>query len=276
MFRGVYAPSHPADQQRTRALALSALLGPQAVVSDLTAAWLHGVPCHAPSDLDVTPPLQVVSLRGSDRRRRPELLAGTRDLRPEEISLVDGVPVTTPLRTACDVACLKGRSRALAALDGFARDFDLGPSDFAGILPRYRGRRGCLQLKDLLPHIDPRAESPGESWTRLAIIDAGLPVPRPQCWVELPGYGRARVDLALKHLKVAVEYDGEEFHGPDRAEHDRKRRAALRRAGWSVIVVTKHQLSGAALDRWLAEYREELAWRNPPPARRYARGPRPV
>lgn len=274
IFRGVYAPGPATDLARARAEAIGHLAGPDLVVADIAAASLHGVSCQDPADLDVTPPLQVVSLRGHDRRRRPELLAGSRDLSPDEITMVDGIRVTTPLRTACDVACLRGRSRALAALDSFARAFDLEVSDFVQMLPRYRGRRGCLQLKDLVPRLDPRAESPGESWTRLAIIDAGLPVPDPQRWVLLPGIGWVRLDMALKHVRIAVEYDGEEFHGPEQREHDAERRQALRRAGWSVIVVTKDQLSGPALHAWLAEYRRLLDLRLPVSQRRYARGPR--
>lgn len=274
VFRGVYVPGAATDPERARAQAIGHLAGPDIIVADLAAASLHGVSCQDPADLDVTPPLQVVSLPGDDRRRRPELLAGSRDLSLDEITTVDGIRVTTPLRTACDVACLRGRSRALAALDAFARGFDLGLTDFARMLPRYRGRRGCLQLKDLVPHLDARAESPGESWTRLAIIDAGLPVPDLQPWVWLPGFGWVRLDMALKHLRIAIEYDGEDFHGPDQQEYDADRRRALRRAGWSVIVVTKDRFSGAGLHSWLREYRELLELRLPESKRRYARGPR--
>lgn len=273
VLRGVYVASRVADLQSSRAAAIALVAGDHVVVSDLAAAWLHGISCYEPTDLDLAPPLHVVSVAGHDRRRRPELLGGTRDLAPEDITTVEGVRVTTPLRTACDIACLRGRGRALATLDAFARTFDLVDSDFALILPRYRGRRGCRQLRDLVPRISPLAESPGESWTRLAILDAGLPSPTPQCWVDLPDFGRARLDLAFEHLKIAVEYDGEKFHGADRSHHDARRRAALRRAGWHVIVVTKRDLSGPRLEAWLTELRGELAWRRTPAARTYARGP---
>ena len=273
VLRGVYAPTQLVDLQSTRAAALGLALGPHCVVADLAAAWLHGVPCYDPRDLDVPPGLHIVSIGSYDRSRRAELLGGTRTLLPDEVMTLDGVRVTTPIRTACDVASLRGRSRALAALDGFARAFDLATDDFAAVLPRFRGRRGCRQLRDLVPHVSPLAESPGESWTRLAIIDAGLPVPAPQRWVCLPAYGWVRLDLAHEHLRIAIEYDGQEFQGEDRRDHDDKRRAALRRVGWHVIVVTKFDLSGEKLHAWLGELRSEIAARRTPPQRRYARGP---
>ena len=91
-----------------------------------------------------------------------------------------------------------------------------------------------------------------ESWTRLEIIDEQLPAPQPQVWVFVPGYGLVRLDLGYEERKIAVEYDGEEFHSSDadRAA-DRARRTALRQAGWIVIVVRKDGFAGPAREAWL-------------------------
>ena len=56
------------------------------------------------------------------------------------------------------------------------------------------------------------------------------------------GVWLARVDLAWPAFRVAVEYDGREHHGPERAEHDARRRERLRAAGWVVLVVRNEQL----------------------------------
>jgi very-short-patch-repair endonuclease len=44
-----------------------------------------------------------------------------------------------------------------------------------------------------------------------------------------------RIDLVVQGEKnrVAVECDGDRWHGPERWEHDQRREAQLRRAGWS-------------------------------------------
>jgi very-short-patch-repair endonuclease len=85
-----------------------------------------------------------------------------------------------------------------------------------------------------------------------------------------------KVENAYERLRIAVEYDGEEFHSLDEdREHDEKRRDALRRAGWIIIVVRRDGLSGPGREAWLAELREAYADRAPSPLgkRTYARSP---
>jgi hypothetical protein len=202
------------------------------------------------------------------------VLGGKRDLLEEEICELEGVRVTTPLRTACDLACLRGRSGALAVLDAFCRQFGLTPADYERMLTeRFKGRRGVKQARELAPYAVADAESLAESWPRMSIIDAGLRPPTPQVWVHLPGIGRVRLDLAYEHLKVAVEYDGEEFHSSDEQRSaDERRRAALREAGWVVIVLRKTDFTPEAVDRWTRELRAVIDERVPAYRRRYSRG----
>ncbi|MGN6721112.1 MAG: DUF559 domain-containing protein [Marmoricola sp.] len=70
-----------------------------------------------------------------------------------------------------------------------------------------------------------------------------------------------RLDLAYPDHKVAVEYDGEEFHRRTQAqlEHDIQRRRWLRGHGWTVIVVTKDDLRSQANEAWLQRLRDALA-----------------
>ena len=165
----------------------------------------------------------------------------------------------TPLRTAMDLGCNLGRRNGLAALDGFMRVHGITSEQFYAALPRYFRRRGVVQLRQLIPLADPRAESAGESWTRLEIEDAGLPKPEPQYWVQHRGRKLYRLDLAYPKSKVCVEYDGEEFHSDEVArQRDRARRKWLRDHGWTVIVVDKDSFTGEALFAWLQELREAL------------------
>ena len=125
---------------------------------------------------------------------------------------------------------------------------------------RFFRRRGVVQLRQLIPLADPRAESMRESWTRLEILDAGLPCPELQHWIEIDGVPVFRLDLAYPLHRVAVEYDGADFHNrtPEQRTHDRERRAWLDEHGWTVIIVRKGDFTGAALDRWLSELRAAL------------------
>ena len=102
-----------------------------------------------------------------------------------------------------------------------------------------------VQLRELARLVDARSESHMESRTRLRVIDAGFPPPDPQVWVyDEAGAPRYRLDLAWPELKVAIEYDGEEYHGPEQARADRVRRAWLAAHGWTVIVVRRAQILG--------------------------------
>lgn len=274
VLHSVYVRADQPDSVRLRADCARLVLPEHVVVSDHSAAWLLGVDTFSLEPREDIPDLEVVSIDGHEATERPGVLGGKRDLLPEDICEVCGIRTTTALRTACDLACQRGRSAALAVLDAFMRAYALQREDFQRMLPRFKGRRGVKQLRELVNYAIPDAESPGESWARMAIIDAGLPAPTAQVWVDLPDFGRVRLDLAWPALKIAVEYDGEEFHTEedDRA-YDEARRTALRKAGWVVIVVTKSGFTGQGLDTWLPELHAAYRERSPRPARRrYSRG----
>ena len=275
VLQGVYLHKDVPLTIEIRASCVRTVLPDHAVVCDNTAAWLLGVDCQPPAALDGPVDLDVVSVDEHDRTTRSGIHGGKRDLRKDEIWEVAGVRVTSPVRTACDLACRHGRRQALAVLDAFMRHCGLTQAAYRAILPRYRGRRGCTQLRELIQHADGRAESIRESWVRMEIIDAGLPVPQLQAWVWLPGLGRRRLDMAYRGRRVAVEHDGEEPHSEDQdVESDEERRDALHQAGWHVIVIRKEDFDGARLEKWLRELRDVLRQRSPSRPRRYARAER--
>src|SRR6202042_753005 len=58
--------------------------------------------------------------------------------------------------------------------------------------------------------------------------------------------GRYRIDLVVEgqRSRLALELDGDAYHGPDRAESDQQRQAILERLGW-----TFHRIRGSAYYR---------------------------
>lgn len=259
VLRNVYVRADVPDTMLVRARCAALVVSSFSVVRDRTAAWLLGVDTFEYHELEILPPLETCVLRGHSPTNRTGCSGGKRDLVPRDICVVEGLHVTTPLRTALDLACKLSARDALAALDGFMRVHGITRVQMYAELPRYFRRRGVIQLRRLVPLADPRAESPGESWTRLAIIDAGLPVPQPQCWVCERGRGIFRLDLAYPKSRVVVEYDGREFHEPEeRRERDRARREWLAKRGWTVIVVDKDSFTPEALAGWLDELRSAL------------------
>ena len=273
----VYVAASAADSLDLRANAAALVMPDHAVVVDRAAAWLHDVDILDFAELDLIPELDAVSVGGKEPSRRAGVFGGKRDLSPADImTLPSGVRVTIPVRTACDVACLLGRYRAIATLDEFRRKHRLSVADLSAQLPRFRGRRGVIQLRELIPLSTDRADSQPESWTRLMIRDAGLPVPEAQVEVVVPGWGRARLENAYPHLRVAVEYDGEADHSSaEDSERDDARRAALVEEGWIILVLRKRDFTAKRRAEWLGELAAVIAERTPVSAgkRIYSRGP---
>jgi len=262
VHREVFVRADQPDGLGLRAAALALVAPAHVVMVDRTAAWLWEVDALHYGELDVLPRLETYVLRGHARVRRAQAGGGERDLQPCDVIAIEGVRVTTPVRTSLDLACKLRRYEALGVMDCFARKHGVGVGQLAGLLPRFGGRRGVVQARELVPLVDGRAESTGESFTRLAIHDDGLPVPVPQYVVRASTWTTYRLDLAYPRLKICVEYDGEEFHTSEEDRTaDRHRRQWLRDHGWIVIVVTKDELRGPAREAWLREVRRALAER---------------
>ncbi len=175
--------------------------------------------------------------------------SGERTLAADDVTEIDGIQVTVPIRTACDLGRLLHRDQAFAALDAMMRLTAFGREELVERAGRFRGYRGIRQLRYLAPLADGRAQSPGESILRLRWIECPeLPPPTPQ--LEVPGpTGPYFLDLALPELRYAAEYDGELWHGPERREHDERRRQWVRtRLGFELQVFTAPNIHGPLQD----------------------------
>lgn len=243
VVRGVYAAAQAPDDLLLRSSALALVIPPTAVVTDRTAAWLHGVDILPRTALTLAPPIEIVHVDDT-RIRRPEVDGRRRGLLPSDMTLVHGVRVTTGLRTALDLGRLLWRFDALAAIDGFLR---LGvPHELlCAEIGRFKGFRGVIQLRALAPLGDPLSESPGESALRLHWYDAGLPRPELQHWIcSDAGVPIYRLDITLPDLRYSAEYDGEEFHTrTEDREYDASRRAWITdNRAWVIDPFTKIQV----------------------------------
>ncbi|PJJ55874.1 hypothetical protein CLV56_0073 [Mumia flava] len=256
IFKSVYVDARVPDTRGLRLVAAHLVTPPHAVVSDCFASWLFGVDTFKPSERHLLTPSLLVP-HGSSRVRAPGVRCRQARLAPEEVVEVDGLLVTSPLRTTGDLARRLWRPYALAAVDGMVRAELVGLAELDEYVRSLRGFPGAPKARELVAYADPGAESPGESWTRLRMIDAGLPRPCTQIPV-VDEYGNDRYfDLGYRQHLVAAEYDGREFHTTESdRDHDAVRREYFaRRYGWRFVVGTRETVFGKddAFEREIGE-----------------------
>ncbi len=255
--RGVYLDARAPDDLTSRAACLALRLPVDAVVGRLTAAWLWGVDGRLPDARAAPPLVECIVPVGRQPVRRPGVRCYVAPLDGDTCE-VDGLPVTTPLRTALDALRWLRPHMGLGVADALAAVGLLLPEALLEMIAGLPGVRGIAQARYLAALVDPRTESMGESWLRLRIVDAGFPRPAVQIEV-LDAGGRCvyRLDLGWPDRRLAVEYDGEEHHSSrHQVTHDRRRRDDLeRRFGWYVLGVGKGEVLGPslALERALGE-----------------------
>jgi len=106
-----YMPADAVETAALRAGALAPLLGDTLAATHLTAAWIHGGIPH--------PPARHTVQRAVERRLHlvPDRHVVYRDLsvQPEDVDLIGGVRVTTPVRTLIDLARTTDAVHARAA-----------------------------------------------------------------------------------------------------------------------------------------------------------------
>jgi hypothetical protein len=230
IYPNVYLPREVQPSLRTRSRAAWLWSGRRGVLAGLAAAALHG------SDwIDDDEPVELVW-----RNPRPPAGVITRNQRvePDELTRVAGLPATTSARTAFDMARGREIGESVARLDALMRATPFSTDAVLLLAKRHPGARGVRQLRQVLPHVDPGAASPKETWLRLLLVEAGLPTPQTQIPVVDNWRTVAVLDMGWERFKVAVEYDGDQ-HRTNRRQYvrDMRRLKRLEELGWIIIRV---------------------------------------
>jgi hypothetical protein len=244
VYRGWYADAELPDTVQLRFAIAKRVLPANSIVCRRSAAWLDGLDVLDHRGLPTTPRLEVLTV-DQERRSRSRLISAhvADDLLASDVVHRDGLAVTTPLRTAADLARFAPRPDALVAVDAYLHHglIDLGA--FTRQLVRWKRRRGIRQAWEMAAIADGGSESGGESRMRLRVHDMGLPRPELQVPVhDHVGVVRYRLDLGWTRWRLALEYDGEQYHGEDAAAHDEARRRWIGRRGWTVEAFRKEDI----------------------------------
>ena len=192
----------PASELHQRLIrAVAGELGDHTLFGHVSAALLHGLPV-MPSRLEH---VSVVRTGGGRGNVRPRLHARSAELGPGDKDYVDGLPVTSLARTVADLVRVLPFPEAVMIADAaLARGI---PRE--ALLERTAEGRGCRMARRALLFADGRAESPGESLSRVRIGQAGLPLPEPQAELcDQTGSLLARVDFWWRAFGLVGEFDG--------------------------------------------------------------------
>ncbi len=235
IYRNVFLPKGIELTPKTKAFAAWLWSERKGVVAGTSAAALYGTKW-----IDARLPAELIRPEGSTNG----IVVHRATLDPAEIGSVNGVPVTTPARTAFDLGRRKGLVEAVVRLDALANATGCTPEHVAEVVARHGGARGLTQLRQALQLMDGGAESPPETRTRLLLIEAGLPRPQTQITVyDDGGYPFARIDMGYEDCKVGVEYDGEQhWTDPKRRAHDIDKSVELAEHGWLIVRVSADML----------------------------------
>ena len=236
VYRNVYVEAGHELTPVTKAVAAWLWSRREATVAGVSAAALLGSRW-----IDATMPAEI---NRRSRERPPGIVVFSDRLSDDEKSSVAGIPVTTPARTALDIGRRNNLTTAVIRLDALMRATEINVADVLAVAARHRGARGVAQLRRALTLVDPGAESPQETRTRLALVRAGLTAPSTQIEVH-DAFGNfvARLDMGWDDFKVAVEFDGaQHWTDPAQRARDIDRLAELEALGWKVIRVSSHML----------------------------------
>jgi len=248
LYPDVYLPTDAEITAITRAKAAWLWSGRRGVVAGQSAAALHGAKW-----VDARRPAELLW-----RNRRPPAGVNTWSdmVADDEVRVVGGVAVTTPARTALDIACRYPRGKAVAAIDALARATRLNMADVSMIAGRYPGRRGIRRARFALDLVDAGAESPRETWLRLLVIRNGFPRPTTQIPVyDEYGVLVAVLDMGWEDVKVAADYEGDHHRtDPARFNNDIRRHEAVTELGWIDVRVTSQDTEGGIVRRLAAAF----------------------
>ena len=230
IYHNVYMPTGAELTAASRAMAAWLWADRDNTVGGLSAAALRGSKW-----IDPHLPAELFRRNG---KPVPGILIHRDELLEDEFELIQAINATTPARTAFDLGRRGGRIPAVVRVDALANATGLTPPEVQPLIDRHAGVRGLVQLREVLAVMDAGAESPQETRTRLVLVDAGLPRPETQIWVD-----DWRIDMGYREFKVGVEYDGEQHWTDPRVRtYDIDRHAELLARGWVIIRVSADML----------------------------------
>jgi hypothetical protein len=159
---------------------------------------------------------------------------------PAQTTVRKSLPISTPEQTFLDLAAVGLKLVDLVVVaDGLIKAGHTSPERLIDAAAGWDGR-GCRQARRAAWLAREGVDSPQESRLRLLLVLAGLPEPQVNLIIRgRDGSWRRRYDLAYRHLRLIIEYDGRQ-HAEDIKQWitDVYRREELDQMRWRLVIVT--------------------------------------
>ena len=163
-------------------------------------------------------------------------------MQSDEVTVEQGIPVTTVSRTLFDLAAVLPRHQVERALNEAQVQRLGGDLSVADILERYPRRWGAPVIRAILADGVTVIRSELEARFQSLVAASHLPRPDFNAWISAGGRW-FECDCVWRDRRVVVELDGWAAHGTVAAfERDRVRDRVLHAAGWRLARVTWRQL----------------------------------
>ncbi|WP_427133907.1 endonuclease domain-containing protein [Pseudarthrobacter sp. S9] len=250
--RGIRVPAGPEQSLLARARPYTPM-GTADTVSFFSAAEIHAFKLPggvAGVRLPLSARILHLTRNGSAAPRRKGVVGHRSALPPEDVLMLQGVPVTSIPRTLVDLAGTGALTR---------EDIVVIADDLVCEHPRYQHRRiARLPLRDLLLYVEQKSrvaglpllrsalelvclgvDSPPETRLRLLFGCSAIPRFEPN-YVLMDSVGTPLwMDLGCPEYRLAVEYDGGHHLTPAQQQSDALRNERTASAGWRQLVINK-------------------------------------
>ena len=204
--------------------------GRESCISHRSAAVLH----HA--EVAVGESVEVIVPRRSRRRIEGVRIHRVRDLPSDEVTTVDGIPVTTPARTLLDLAGVCRLRELEQALAHGLRMKLVTRDEVRTMTDRHPRHRGAGALCSLLAAESAPAFTRSKAEDRFLALVRRSRLPAPELNERVLGH---EVDALWRAERVIAEIDGFAFHNSAGSfTLDRRRDADLTAAGYRVLRFT--------------------------------------
>lgn len=235
LHRAVYAVGQRKLRREAQWMAAVLAYGPGTVLSH-RAGGAHWELVRAGSLCEVTV--------ATPRRSRPGIRVHRANLPADEVTVHEGIPITTVPRTLFDLAAVLPQRQLERAINEAEVLHLWDELSLDRLLHRYPRHKGNTAVRAAL-----QQRRQGSTATKseleemfLALTDAAG-IPRPEVNVLVEGI---EVDAVWRDVRLVVELDGRDTHGTAAAfERDRQRDRALQVAGWRPVRITYRQMRDA-------------------------------